>query len=484
MTARDKGTGGPVGAVAVVGAGIGGMQAALDLANAGFKVYLVEQSSAIGGRMAQLDKTFPTNDCSMCIMSPKLVEVGRHPNIELLTHTEVTALHGSVGRFTLNLATRAKYIDPAKCTGCGECTNSCPVVLPNEFDEGLSERKAIWKRFPQAIPNAYSIDKRGTAPCKVECPAHISVQGYVALTAAGKFKEALALIKRDNPLPAVCGRVCHHPCEGGCTRGQYDQPVAIRAIKRFLADLEPQLDLQPPKPVTKRMEQVAIVGSGPAGLSAAYYLAINGYRPTIFEAGPETGGMLRTGIPPYRLPRHVLDAEIDYIRRAGVEIRTGQPIGKSLTLDDLRRLGFKAAFIGTGAHAERGLLVPGETLDGVLSGYGFLCARHLGQPVEIGRKVVVVGGGNVAMDAARTALRLGAEVTVLYRRTREEMPALPEEIREAEEEGIRFEFLAAPIEIPGSGAVQRVCCQRMELGEPDASGRRRPVPIEGELYEI
>ena len=473
----------PVGAIAVVGAGIGGMQCALDLANAGFKVYLIEKSSAIGGKMAQLDKTFPTNDCSMCIISPKLVEVGRHPNIDLLTHTEVEGLHGSVGDFTLDINTRAKYIDPIKCTGCGECAEVCPIELPDEYDEGLSIRKAIFKRFPQAIPNAFSIDKRGTAPCKVKCPAHISVQGYVALTAKGKFTEALQLIKQANPLPGVCGVVCHHPCESECTRGEIDEPLAIKAIKRFLANREPALDIEPPQPEERYKEKVAIVGSGPAGLTAGYFLAINGYAPTIFEAEPEVGGMLRSGIPPYRLPRDVLDAEIDYIKRAGVTIETDSPVGGEVTLDTLRERGFSAFFLGTGAWAERKLAIEGEDLENVISGVRFLDDRNLGRPVSIGKKVIVVGGGNVAMDAARSSLRLGAEVTVLYRRTREQMPALPEEIEEAEEEGIKFTFLATPEKIKGEGRVERVFCRKMELGEPDESGRRRPMPTE-ETFEV
>ena len=479
-----NGTGDKYGAIAVIGAGIGGMQASLDLANAGFKVYLVEKSNAIGGVMAKLDKTFPTNDCSMCIISPKLVEVGRHPDIELLTHSEITGMRGTVGRFSLDLHTRAKYVDPEKCTGCGECANHCPIVLPNEFDEGLSERKAISKLFPQAIPNAFSIDKRGTAPCKIMCPAHISVQGYVALTAEGKFSEALQLIKKDNPLPAVCGRVCNHPCETDCTRGNYDSPISIKNIKRFLSDLEPQMNLEPPKPEKEYGDKVAIVGSGPGGLSAAYYLAINGYKPTIFEAGPQTGGMLRTGIPPYRLPRDVLDAEIDYIKRTGVEIQTNTPVDGDNNFDKLRQEGFKAFFLATGAHSEWDLDVKGNHLDGVLSGYGFLREKNLGGMPKLGKKVVVVGGGNVAMDAARTALRMGAETTILYRRSKEEMPALPEEIKEAEDENIVFKFLCAPVEILGDDKVKKVRCQKMELGEPDAGGRRRPVPIPGSEFDI
>ena len=473
----------PSGAIAVVGAGIGGMQCSLDLANSGFKVYLIEKSSAIGGKMAQLDKTFPTNDCSMCIISPKLVEVGRHPNIELLTHTQVQGLHGSVGDFNLDVHTQAKYIDPEKCTGCGDCAEVCPIELPNEYDEGLSIRKAAFKKYPQAIPNAFSIQKRGTAPCKVKCPAHISVQGYVALTAKGKFAEALQLIKKDNPLPAVCGRVCHHPCESECARGDIDAPVAIKAIKQFLADKEPELDIEPPQPEQSYNEKVAVVGSGPAGLTAAYYLAIKGYAPTIFEAGSETGGMLRSGIPPYRLPRKVIDAEIDYIKRAGVAIETNAPIGGEVTLGSLRERGFSAFFLGTGAWAERRLNIEGEDLEGAISGVRFLNDRNLGRPVSLGKRVIVIGGGNVAMDAARSALRLGSEVTILYRRSREQMPALPEEIEEAEEEGIEFILLGAPEKIEGEGKVEKVFCRKMKLGEPDSSGRRRPVPTD-ETFEI
>jgi heterodisulfide reductase subunit A2 len=477
---RDK----PVGAVAVVGAGIGGMQASLDLANAGFKVYLIEKASAIGGIMARLDKTFPTNDCAMCIISPKLVEVGRHANIELLTHTEVVSRHGEVGHFALDLHTRAKYVDPSKCTGCGDCALVCPVELPNEFDEGLATRKAISKLFPQAIPNAFSIDKLGTAPCKVACPAHVSAQGYVALTAKGKFAEALRLIKQDNPLPAVCGRVCHHPCETNCTRAGIDSPVAVKDIKRFLADLEPTLDIKPPAPENDFDEKVAIVGSGPGGLTAAYYLALKGYKPTIFEAAVKAGGMLRTGIPDYRLPPEVLDAEIDFIKAAGVEIKTESPIGKDVTLEILRKEGFKAFFLGTGAHADRGLGLAGEEMGGVLSGVEFLRDFNLGRPVSVGQNVVVIGGGNVAMDAARTSLRMGSDVTVAYRRSREQMPAAPEEVTEAEDENIKFEFLAAPVEILGDGKIQKLRCQRMELGEPDASGRRRPVPVPDDFFEV
>src|SRR4030042_1181500 len=207
------------GAVMVVGGGISGMQAALDLANSGFKVYLVEEESSIGGRMAQLDKTFPTNDCSMCMISPKLIEVGKHPNINLITNAQLQSIEGEEGNFKVKVLKRPRFVDMSKCSSGGDCVEACPITLPSEFEMELTTRKAINKRYPQAIPSAMSISKRGTSPCKVTCPAHISVQGYIALIAKGKYKEAFDLIMKENPFPGVCGRVCTHPCETECTRG-------------------------------------------------------------------------------------------------------------------------------------------------------------------------------------------------------------------------------------------------------------------------
>jgi NADPH-dependent glutamate synthase beta subunit-like oxidoreductase/NAD-dependent dihydropyrimidine dehydrogenase PreA subunit len=361
--------GNSVGSVMVVGGGVAGIQAALDLANSGFYVYLAERSSAIGGTMAQLDKTFPTNDCSMCIISPKLVECGSHPNIELLTLSELTALEGAVGRFQATLLQHPRFIDHSKCTGCGECATVCPVELKNEFDQGLSPRKAAYKRYPQAVPGTFAIDKQGTSPCKAACPAHISVQGYVALAAQGRYREALQLIKQENPLPAICGRVCHHPCESVCTRGQLDQPVAIDFIKRYLADLDLQAETRyVPEIKERRSDKVAIIGSGPAGLSCAYYLAIAGYQVTVFEKLPVLGGMLTVGIPSYRLPRATIEAEIQVIRDMGVQFQTGVDIGRDLTIAQLRQQGYQAFFIAIGAHECKALSIAGEDLPGVFPG--------------------------------------------------------------------------------------------------------------------
>jgi len=220
----------------VVGAGIAGIQASLDLADSGYLVYLVDKNSAIGGVMAQLDKTFPTNDCSMCIISPKLVECGRHLNIDLLPLTEILDVSGEPGNFKVKVLQKPRYIDMSKCTACGECSKACPIDVANRFDEELRDRKAAYKLYPQAMPSAYAIEKRGTAPCKATCPAHVSVQGYIALINQGKYREALELFKEAHPFPAICGRVCHHPCEGICTRGDLDEPIAIEYLHRFLAD--------------------------------------------------------------------------------------------------------------------------------------------------------------------------------------------------------------------------------------------------------
>ena len=476
-----------VGAVMVVGAGICGMQSALDLANSGFKVYLVEETTSIGGRMSQLDKTFPTNDCSMCMISPKLIEVDKHLNIELITNARLQSIEGEEGNFKVNVLKKPRFIDVTKCSSCGDCIDVCPVSLPSEFEQGLMDRKAVYKSYPQAVPGAMSISKSGTSPCKIACPTHISVQGYVALIAAGKYKEALDLIREENPFPAVCGRICTHPCEAECTRGQLDEPISICQLKRFVADkVMASGEDNPPMPMGSKNKKVAIVGSGPAGLTAAYYLALWGYQPTVFEALPVAGGMLAVGIPSYRLGKDVLSAEIDFIKSVGVEIKTNTPIGGSLTLEDLATQGYEATFIAVGAHQNNPLGVDGEDLEGVVPAVGFLRDVNLGRSVKIGQKVAVVGGGNVAMDAARTVLRLGAkEVSIVYRRSRQEMPAAEEEIKEAEEEGVTLRYLAAPIRVIGSGGeVTAMECVKMELTEPDESGRRRPVPIEGSDFKL
>ena len=468
-----------VGAALVVGGGIGGMQAALDLANGGIKVYLAERGPAIGGVMAQLDKTFPTNDCAMCTMAPRLVEIGRHKDIDILTLCEVERVAGQPGNFTVSIKQQPRFVDATKCTGCGACTTECPVTLPSEFDQGLAERKAIYRPYPQAVPNLFAISRRGTAPCHDACPVHQGAQAYVALIAQGRFDEALRVILRDNPLPSVCGRVCTHPCSAACTRGKVDQPLNLPALKRFVTDLYPNYKL--PQPVVPdRPEKIAVIGSGPAGLVCAYQLRQAGYRPTIFEALPTAGGMLAVGIPGFRLPRRFRQAEIDRLCEIGIQIKLNSPVGRNgIPFEELQK-NFAAIFIAVGAHVERKLRIPGEDLPGVIGGIEFLRRVNLRKPVTVGRKVLVIGGGNSALDAARTALRKGAEeVTIVYRRTRAEMPADPREVEDAVREGIKLMFLVAPtsFNVGPNGHVAGVECQKMKLGAPDASGRPAPVAV-------
>ena len=352
---------------------------------------------------------------------------------------------------------------------------------------GLGKRRAAFRKYAQAVPGAFAIEKRGISPCKAACPAHISVQGYVALAAQGKYREALKLIKEENPLPAICGRVCHHPCESACLRGGLDEPVAIDSIKRFLAYLDLNSETRfVPQIKEKRNEKVAIIGSGPAGLSCAYYLAAEGYGVTVFEKLPVLGGMLTVGIPSYRLPKEIINAEIQVMRDMGVEFKTGVEIGRDFTISQLRKQGYKAFFIGIGAQECKILRIPGEELKGVVPGVEYLREINLGREIPLGDHVAVVGGGNVAMDTVRSALRNGAtKPFIIYRRSEKEMPASKEEIRECCEEGIEIMTLTNPKRIIGeNGRVKAVECVRMELGEPDSSGRRRPVAIPGSEFII
>jgi len=494
-----------VGAVLVVGGGIGGVQASLDLAESGYYVYLLDASPAIGGVMAQLDKTFPTNDCSMCILSPKLVEAGRHLNIEIIPSADLVSLKGEPGHFKAEIRRRPRYVDITKCTSCNDCAQVCPVFLPNEFNKGLDQRKAIYCPYPQAVPNAFLVTKRGTSPCKNTCPAETSAQGYVALIQAGRYQEALQVIKEYNPFPATVGRVCTHPCEENCTRGKLDSPVAICALKRFVADwvyehreeLEGKKKEKPPveEESERRKAKVAIVGSGAAGLSCAHHLARMGYAATIFEALPAAGGMMRVGIPSYRLPRDVLQREINDILSLGVELKLNTPIRD---INKLFEEGYSAIFMTIGAHEPQRLGIPGEDVTGVFHGVPFLQQVSLSEKTgvmqgfeshglpHVGKRVVVIGGGNTAVDASRTALRLGAEeVMMLYRRSREEMPASSWEIEDAEKEGVKLRILTAPVEVLSeNGRMSALRCIKMELGEPDASGRRRPIPIPGSEFVL
>lgn len=321
---------------------------------------------------------------------------------------------------------------------------------------------------------------RKLPPCRAACPAHVNVQAYVALIQRGKFKEAVEVIRKDLPFPAICGRVCFSPCEDACARVNVDQAVAVRSLKRIVADIEREQGRVSAEPVPKRYaDKVAIIGAGPAGLTATYELAKLGYPVTVFERLAEPGGMMRYCIPDFRLEKFVVANEIAYIKDLGVEIKTGVEFGKDITIESLRRDGYKAIFIAIGTQLGMKLNVPGEDLEGVVNAVDFLRGIALGKPIAIGERVAVIGGGNTAVDAARTAKKLGAkEVLILYRRSREEMPAFRHEVELAERDGVKFHFLVAPKQIIGeNGKVKAVECLKMRLGEPDESGRRRPIPI-------
>ncbi|GAI23991.1 unnamed protein product, partial [marine sediment metagenome] len=271
----------------------------------------------------------------------------------------------------------ARYVDVDKCTGCGECTNVCPVEVPNEFDLGLGQRKAIYRPFPQAVPNVFVIDKQGYPPCRAACPAGVNAQGYIALISQGKFKEAVEVLRRTMPFAGVCGRVCTHPCELDCERGKVDEPVSIRYLKRFMADYELRVGREKATPIEKTKEdRVAIIGSGPAGLACAYDLIRQGYPVTVFEAAPQSGGLLRYGIPEYRLPNEVLDNEISYIEELGVEIKTNTPVKN---LEDMFNQGYRAVFLGTGAGTSQKMGIPNEDATGVIHALHFLRQVSLGE---------------------------------------------------------------------------------------------------------
>ena len=408
--------------VLVIGGGIAGIQTSLDLANKGIKVYLVEKEPSIGGNMARLDKTFPTNDCSLCILAPKMNECISNENIDILSFSEVIDVKKSGKRFIVQIKKKSRFIDENKCTGCGECCDICPVEMPDEFDMGLRMRKAIFKPFPQAVPNIVRIDKTDVSPCVDACPASVNAHGYTALISQSKFKEAYELILASMPFPSVCGRICHRPCEKVCTRGDIDDPVAIAHLKRFVADYYYKHFGLPPvfsENTKTNRGKVAIIGSGPAGLTCGYFLTGMGYDVTVFEKLDITGGMLAVGIPEYRLPNPVLQREIEFIEKSGVKIRTKSEFGRDFDLDYLQKKGFKAVFIGIGAHISMPMRIPGEDKKGVFSALSFLKKVKFGERIDTGKNVVVIGGGNAAIDSARTALRTGAkQVTILYRRSR------------------------------------------------------------------
>lgn len=473
--------------VIVVGGGIAGQETSLNLAKMGFRVILVEKDLSIGGKMIQLSKVFPTLDCAACITTPKMSEVSRHPNIKVLTYSETENILKNEKGYVADVIKHPRYVNEATCTSCKECEDKCPVFIPDQFAYGMVSRKTAYIPFPTASPKIAVIDRGGvSSPCISTCPGGVKAHGYVSLVKDGRFEDAFNLHMEDVPLPGSLGRACYAPCENECTRGEEDGSVDIRKIKRFFTDYYYNKYPEPQYGQTQKTKgkKIAVVGSGPSGLTAAYFLAKKGYDVKIFEAEKELGGMLKSAIPTFRLPNDIVERDIKNILALGVEYEINRKI---LSADELLVSGFDAVYLSIGTHKARSLNVPGDNLKGVYSCLNFLKAFNEGEKFDFaGKTVVVCGGGNVAMDTARAAVRMeAARVIISYRRSRTEIPAYDFEVEEAESEGIRINYLTSPVEFIGEeGRVKKVRCKNLKLGKPDESGRRSPEFIEGSEHEI
>jgi len=459
----------------VVGSGIGGMESALKLGDMGYRVLVVEKGPSIGGKMILLSKVFPTLDCASCISTPKMGATAHHPNIEVLTGSEVKGISEQPGGgFRARLHRKARFVDAARCTGCHLCELACTVSVPDQFNGDLVARHAAYIPFPQAVPQKALIDRAGSSPCSSGCPAGIKAHGYMSLVRSGLYEAAFELVLEATPLVGTLGRACYAPCEGACTLSELEGTLPIRRVKRFIADHHAANPVAAPSVPEPNGKKVGIVGSGPTGLTAAWLLARNGYAVKVFESEAEPGGALRLGIPSYRLPVEVVEADIANLTGVGVEIATGARV------EDLSKLrteeGFDAVLVATGTPQAARLGVNGEdNLGGVQSALGFLRDIKLGAaPDFTGKVVTVIGGGNVAIDTARSARRLGAkEVHMVCLEARGAMPAHEWEVAEACSEGISLHDRWGIAGFTGSGNVESVQLKPC-LSVLDAQGKFAP----------
>jgi heterodisulfide reductase subunit A-like polyferredoxin len=467
----------------VVGGGIGGMESALKLGDMGYKVLLVEKDSSVGGKMILLSKVFPTLDCASCISTPKMGATIHHPNITVLTYSEVESVRSDgAGGFQARIRRKSRFVDEAACTGCRQCEMVCNVAVPDEFNAGLVSRRAAYIPFPQAVPKKAVLERAGTSPCTAACPAGIKAHGYVALIRSGQYEKAFELVCEATPLVGSLGRACYAPCEAECTRGSLEGALPIRRLKRFIADTHYATGKAPAEIPPANGKRVGIIGSGPAGLTAAWHLARKGYEVTVFEAASQPGGMMRLALPPYRLPNEVVDQDVANVTGMGVKIVTDRRVDD---LEALRAEGYDALLLAIGTHQATRLGVSGEDLPGVMRAADFLKAAKLGEELGVeDKRIVVIGGGNVAIDAARTALRHGASaVQVVSLESHEMMPAHPQEIEEAEAEGVTFRNSCGVAWFEGEDAVRAVELLQC-VSVYDDTGRFSPQYAEGTVGSV
>ncbi|MFP3910521.1 MAG: FAD-dependent oxidoreductase [Desulfobacteraceae bacterium] len=471
--------------VLIVGGGPEGVKAARQKSEEGAQVTLVEKFPSLGAERIPRDRLIRSDEG---FINPDLDKVRNDSNIDILPYSDIQKVNSEEGAYFARIIQHGLRVDNTKCNDCKACIKVCPVNMLDDFNEGLGFRTAV--DFYNPVTAEYNIYKEDMPVCQRTCPLNLDIRSYVGLIADGRYLDSLKTIRDRLPLPGSIGRVCPHPCETACNRQYLDEPISICFLKRFVADVELNEGIEPvyETPEKTHPEKVAIVGAGPAGLTCAYHLARMGYKEIkIFEALPVPGGYLWVGIPEYRLPKKLLQREVDLICNMGVEIQYETRIGEDISFEDLRK-DHDAVFIGAGCHKGLKLRVPGEEEyegQGIIDCVTFLREQAL-NPTEGKGKLIVIGGGNAAIDSARVGWRMGFdEVYILYRRTKKEMPANPWEIDAAEHEGVILQYLAAPVEILGKdGRATGMKCIKMELGEPDASGRRRPVPMEGSEYVI